>query len=143
MTALYLAVVFFVALDRFLKIYALANAPSLFNLLDGIFKFKFQANHYIAFSLPFYGFWLNAVVSIIILLLIYYLARAWQGGKRATAICLLVVVMGAASNLFDRLKHGFVIDYFDLKYFTVFNLADAMIVIGVVCLLFFMKQKRG
>jgi len=144
MTALYWAVIFFVGWDRFLKIYALNHTGHWINLLDGIFKFKFQANYYIAFSLPLYGFWLNAVIWLIVWLLIYYLARAGKDGKQQTAISLFAIIMGAASNLFDRLKYGYVIDYLDLKYFTVFNLADMMIIagiIGLVCLEF-KKQKN-
>ena len=45
---------------------------------------------------------------------------------------LLAIIFGAISNLFDRIKYGYVIDYLDLKYFTVFNLADVMIVGGVI-----------
>jgi len=141
--ALYSAIVFFVVLDRWLKVYALADSEQARNLLGEILKFKFQANYYMAFSLPLNGVWLNIVILLIVLLLIYYLARAWRSGKQETAICLLAIIMGAASNLFDRLRYGYVIDYFDLKYFTVFNLADAMIVAGVVLLLFNINKKEA
>ena len=43
-----------------------------------------------------------------------------------------LIIFGAVSNLYDRLKYGFVIDYFDLKYFTIFNIADAMIFFGAL-----------
>lgn len=142
MIVISVAIIFFVGLDRFFKVFALSDQNQQFNLIGEVLKFNYKANYYMAFSLPCYGFWLNAVICLIILLLIYYLVRAWQGGKQKTAICLLAIVMGAASNLFDRLKYGFVIDYLDLKYFTVFNLADVMIVAGVICMLFFIKQKR-
>jgi signal peptidase II len=139
MTALYSAVIFFVGLDRFLKI--LARQGYQFKIIDEILKFKYQINYYVAFSLPFHGFWLNAIICLIILLLIYYLARAWWGGGSITAISLFTIIMGAASNLLDRLKYGFVVDYLDLKYFTVFNLADIMIIAGVAGLLLTLKIK--
>ena len=142
MTALYLAVIFFAALDRLLKAYALADLERVWNLLGKILKFNFQANYNIAFSLPLAGFWLTAVIWLVVLPLIYCLVCAWKGGRPNAAICLFAVIMGAASNLFDRLKYGYVIDYLDLKYFTVFNLADAMIVAGVVLLLFNINKKE-
>jgi len=142
MTAICLAVVFFVALDRFLKVYALANFVKAQNLLGEILQFNFKANYYIAFSLPLYGIWLNVVILLIVLLLIYYLARAWRGGQWKTAACLFAIIMGAASNLFDRLRYGYVIDYLDLKYFTVFNLADIMIIASVASLLLTLKSKN-
>jgi signal peptidase II len=39
---------------------------------------------------------------------------------------------GAASNLFDWLRRGAVMDFIDLRIWPVFNIADAAIVLGVV-----------
>ena len=64
-------------------------------------------------------------------------------GRQSIAVCLFAIIMGAASNLFDRLKYGYVIDYLDLKYFTVFNLADAMIIFGVAILLISANKKEA
>ncbi|MFH1426943.1 MAG: signal peptidase II [Patescibacteria group bacterium] len=143
MIAINLAIIFFIGLDRFLKVFAFSSQASEFNLLGEILKFGYKANYYIAFSLPLAGRWLNIVICFIILSLIYYLARTWQGGKRETAICLLAIIAGAASNLFDRFKYGLVIDYLDLKYFTVFNFADVMITIGVFMLLLNAYKKEA
>ncbi len=133
MTALCLAVIFFVALDRFLKILARQGAQA--NLLGEFLKFDFKANYYIAFSLPLSGIWLNMLIALIILLLSYYLARAWRKDQQGAALGLFAIIAGASSNLADRLHYGYVIDYLDLKYFTVFNLADIMIVCWTVFLL--------
>ena len=143
MTAIYAIVIFFVVIDRLLKVYVLANSGRAWNLLGEILKFDFKANYYIAFSLPLFGFWLNAVIALIVLLLIYYVGGAGQGGRQSIAVCLFAIIMGAASNLFDRLKYGYVIDYLDLKYFTVFNLADAMIIFGVAILLISANKKEA
>ena len=143
MTVIYLAVIFFVALDRFLKVFTFANQASEVNLLGEILKFSYKNNYYMAFSLPLAGRWLNAIICLIILLLIYYLVRAWQAGKQEAVIYLLTITMAAGSNLFDRLKYGFVIDYLDLKYFIVFNLADAMITVGVFFLLLNVTKKEA
>ena len=42
---------------------------------------------------------------------------------------------GATSNFFDYLRRGSVTDMVDLRYWPVFNLADAAIVVGVVVVL--------
>ena len=143
MTIIYLAVIFFVALDRFLKVFAFASQTSEFNLLGEILKFSYKVNYYIAFSLPLAGQWLNIIISLIILSLIYFLVLMWRGGKWNLAISLFIVILGAASNLYDRLKYGFVVDYFDLKYFTVFNLSDVMIVLGMIMLLVLIYKKEA
>lgn len=135
MIAIYTAIIFFAVLDRFLKVFAVSDQSRQFNLLGEILKFNYQANFKIAFSLPLAGPWLTVLLVLIILGLI--LSAAFYSFKRPGAGLApwLLVILGASGNLFDRLKYGHVVDYLDLKYFTVFNLADAMIVAGVVWLI--------
>lgn len=37
---------------------------------------------------------------------------------------------GASSNLLDRIRHGAVVDFIDLRVWPIFNLADAAILLG-------------
>ncbi|MCL5037005.1 MAG: signal peptidase II [Chloroflexi bacterium] len=56
---------------------------------------------------------------------------------------LALVGGGAVGNLIDRLKMGYVIDFIDLKFWPVFNLADSYITIGVLILAYlFLTDKR-
>ncbi|HEY8486634.1 MAG TPA: signal peptidase II [Limnochordales bacterium] len=41
---------------------------------------------------------------------------------------------GAVANLADRLRHGAVVDFIDVRLWPVFNVADAAIVVGVALL---------
>lgn len=41
-----------------------------------------------------------------------------------------VVLAGAVGNLIDRLMDGYVLDFFEIRGFPVFNLADACVTIG-------------
>jgi signal peptidase II len=41
-----------------------------------------------------------------------------------------IVLAGALGNLIDRLLYGFVLDFFEIRGFPVFNLADACITVG-------------
>jgi len=67
--------------------------------------------------------------------LVYYFLYVIKKGEEKNAMYLFLVILGALSNLLDRLKFGYVVDYLDLRYFTVFNLADVMIVGGGVLIL--------
>jgi len=91
--------------------------------------------------LPFSGGLLSIVISALVLAIIYFLLWAIKKQAWWETWGLSFVLAGASSNLFDRFKYGFVIDYFDLRYFTVFNLADVMIFCGVVSLLFLYSRK--
>lgn len=141
MAAIYWAVIFFVVLDRLLKVLALSGRQD--NLLDEAFKFNLVKNYYIAFSLPLAGIWLSVAILAVVLLLVYFMSVSRRRRDLAVALGWLTVALGAASNLFDRLKYGYVIDYLDLKYFTAFNLADALIVAGVAWLLAAAYKKRS
>jgi signal peptidase II len=46
---------------------------------------------------------------------------------------------GAAGNLIDRLRQGFVTDFIDLPFWPAFNLADSCITIGVLSLLYVLE----
>jgi signal peptidase II len=139
--------VFFVLADRFLKALSLKGFfDSPIPLFDNIFSLHYVKNFYIAFSLPFSGPILTALIGIIILiLLIYWLkllfSTSLQSFNFKFLFPLTILILGAILNFTDRIKYGFVVDYFDLKYFTVFNLADIMIVAGVAGLLIFSSKK--
>jgi signal peptidase II len=60
--------------------------------------------------------------------------------RRADVIGLALVLGGALGNIYDRVVHGYVIDYADLhigtwRPFLIFNLADTAITFGVLILL--------
>jgi len=136
--ALYiLLAVFFVVLDRFLKFLAVNSYNSdQFRIFGDFFQFNFIPNYNIAFSLPITGVFLNFVIISIIVILLYELLFSEIKNEWPKATLLTFIIFGAISNMLDRLKYGFVIDYLDLKYFTVFNIADVMIVGGVLGMFF-------
>jgi signal peptidase II len=43
---------------------------------------------------------------------------------------------GAIANLIDRYNFGCVIDFIDLKFFPIFNLADIVITVGAIIIIF-------
>ena len=49
-----------------------------------------------------------------------------------SVVSLALILGGAAGNLVDRLKFGYVIDFLDFRIWPVFNIADSCISIGVV-----------
>ena len=70
--------------------------------------------------------WVLALVCATVL----YRRGVWfQGGTSLTGLGL--AFGGAASNLVDILRRGYVIDFIDLGWWPVFNLADVAIVAGL------------
>ncbi len=125
--------VFLFILDRYLKYLALEQKQA-YNLLGNIFRFNLAKNYNIAFSLPISGWFLIFLIIIILVFLLFYSLQLVQKQDWLRLLLLTNIQIGAISNLIDRFKYGYVIDYFDLKYFTIFNLADTMISLSIFSL---------
>lgn len=136
--AIIIMIAIFFILDRYLKNLALnrMDEPG-YKLLGNFFKFSFAPNFYIAFSLPLSGKILNYLILTIILFLIFCIFYLILNKKFCYKLILplTIIILGAISNLLDRFQHGFVIDYLDLKYFTIFNVADILITTAVCYLI--------
>lgn len=136
--------IFFVSIDRFLKILALTSFEfSKKELILDIFGFSLAKNYYIAFSLPLSGPILTSAIILLILFIVYFWLTLIKKAEYTEAGYLTFILFGAISNVIDRLKYGYVVDYFDLKYFTVFNVADMMIVGGVFALLIYSIKNKN
>ncbi|MDO9231246.1 MAG: signal peptidase II [bacterium] len=55
--------------------------------------------------------------------------------NKINLIATILILSGGISNIIDRLCIGCVIDFIDLKFWPVFNLADIYITIGVITIL--------
>jgi signal peptidase II len=82
-------------------------------------------------SLPF--LMVSGVVFALVLYLLWYTLQRYKAGY--PIIGELLVLTGAVSNIFDRVHYQGVIDFIVLSYkdyyWPVFNIADALIVVGV------------
>lgn len=92
---------------------------------------KLHRNFGLSFGLPIGQISAIALPVVSILVLSISLAHCYKKGESLSCAFILAVILGAVSNLADRISHGYVIDYIDVPYFTVFNLADALTVGGI------------
>lgn len=138
-TALFGAV-FLVSIDRLLKSLALSIWSSQpLPVIKNILTLGFSKNILAAFSLNTF---LNPayIATPILIVLIIWLITAIKKQQRFEITALMFIVLGAGSNLYDRFAYGSVIDYLDLRWFTVFNVADVMICFGIIALLWRMAK---
>lgn len=135
---IFLPAVFLFYIDRWLKHLSLKYFLDRdLSLVGDFFKFSFAENVGIAFSLPINQTFLIFLIGIILVGLIFYSRTLFLKKDFLNLSFVFLIIAGALSNLYDRIIFGFVIDYLDLSYFTVFNLADVMIFCGVMLLVFF------
>jgi signal peptidase II len=126
-----------IALDQLTKWWAV-NELSL-RTIDVVWtlRLRLTLNHGSAFSLANGR---GALISLAALVIVAVLLRSGRYATRArTAIAIGLVLGGAIGNLLDRgfrEGHGFlgggVVDFVDLQWWPVFNLADSAIVIGAI-----------
>lgn len=75
-----------------------------------------------------------AILSVLVIgLLLFFLFRS----TTADSLGLSLVLAGVSGNFLDRVFRGFVVDYIRVGSFPIFNLADMLIVGGVLLLLIF------
>jgi len=104
-------------------------------ILGDFLKFRVAYNYGIAFGLPVNYYLLIALYIIVLIGLVWIGTGYYAKKKYLQTVAILTVLLGAVSNLIDRLTLGKVIDYIDIKYFSVLNIADVMIVVGVIGLI--------
>jgi signal peptidase II len=129
---------FFVA-DRILKIIALKGAEQ--HIFGDWFNFALYRNSGIAFSLQtgLDPLWL---IIVVVIGAAFWLHRAYRASNRNEIIALTAIILGALSNIYDRIVFGAVLDYFELFKLNVSNLADWLIVFGAAWLVYseFLKK---
>jgi len=112
------------------------------SLFPGL-QFTLAQNTGIAFSLlsqqnPWGQRLLCLFIMVICLWISVWLAKTPRSDKE-TGWAFMLILGGALGNLFDRLWHGYVIDFIDCYFRTwhwyTFNVADAFITIGALILL--------
>ena len=64
-----------------------------------------------------------------------WMARSWDWSRRFVQVVTAMVAAGAVGNLIDRVRLGYVLDFFDFHVrgwsWPAFNIADACISVGV------------
>jgi signal peptidase II len=65
------------------------------------------------------------------------LRQGWFFQHPAAQVGLGLALGGAASNVYDQLRRGAVLDFLDLGWWPVFNCADVAITLGVIIALIF------
>ena len=78
-------------------------------------------------------FWLMILLTpFIFFLLIIWWKQAYAQNKKWESIASSAILVGAVSNLIDRIFYSGVIDFIAIGWWPVFNIADILISVGVL-----------
>lgn len=131
-------------LDQWTK-YAVVDAMDLYQSIEimPFFNFTYVHNYGAAFSILYdAGGWQRYFLSVIALgvsgLIVWWL-KSTTRQQVLLPVAFSFILGGALGNVYDRIMHGYVIDFLDLYYGTAhwpaFNIADSAIFIGAVLLI--------
>ncbi|MFC0180761.1 signal peptidase II [Thorsellia kenyensis] len=94
--------------------------------------------------------WFFTLIAISISGILFYFMRQTHKSNILLNLGYAMVIGGALGNLFDRLVHGFVVDFIDFYintwHFATFNIADIAISLGAAAIIldgFFPKKKKN
>ncbi|WP_148549762.1 signal peptidase II [Paraclostridium bifermentans] len=121
-------------ISKFLAVKYLVNIGSI-PIIKDIFHLTYVENRGAAFGM----FQNNQMIFVVVALAacifgLYYLYKKQLNLLGKSAI--IFIIAGAIGNLIDRVRLGFVVDYFDFRivWNYVFNVADVFVVIGTILL---------
>ncbi|MBE0634390.1 signal peptidase II, partial [Candidatus Bipolaricaulota bacterium] len=72
------------------------------------------------------------VVSGIVSLMLFLILLTLHIDSRLIKTGMAFVLAGAIGNLIDRIQWGYVLDFFEIRGFPIFNVADSCITVGAV-----------
>ncbi|MGD0152637.1 MAG: signal peptidase II [Thermacetogeniaceae bacterium] len=112
-------------------------------VLPHFFLLTYVANPGGAFGIMAYH--TDKFVVLGILLVVVMVAAHFFLGKTSLALNLALAFLtgGVLGNLVDRLRTGYVIDFFDFRVWPVFNVADTFICIGTALLIYILLFSRS
>ena len=128
--------------DQVTKYFALLHLRNADIPVTSFFNLSLAFNTGAAFSfLADAGGWQNLFfvgVAFVISVVILFMIRRLGANEIQVAVALTLVLGGAAGNVIDRVRYGYVVDFIDIYYrswhWPTFNIADAAITIGAILL---------
>lgn len=133
---------FIVFLDEWAKFHALKTFPEESLLVSPKFiEFAIHKNYGLAFDIPFR---LEFVIIISIILGLFLLRVVLKNIQQRPRIAfsIILILLGAFGNFYDRIVYGFTVDYIILFGKSAVNFSDLIIILGVLSLLLFSRKKH-
>lgn len=130
----------FVLLDQLTKFYIISNfqVHESCTAIEGFLNFTYVQNTGAVGGILSDHRWIFMTVTAIVVLACLFIILSGKMRSKLMLCALTLVLAGGVGNMLDRIFRGYVIDFIDLKFgflenFFIFNIADCLVVIGVIC----------
>lgn len=114
-------------------------------LIGDTVRIAYSHNTGVAFSL-FEGHTELLTISALVIIAgaIYFYATQLPNHQRLPQITMGLILGGAFGNLIDRVRLGYVVDFIQVGWFPIFNIADSAITVGAVLLMWqFLREDQA
>lgn len=136
-------------IDRMAKMWAIGNLTHVSQIvvIKNVFSFLYLENRGAAFGiLQGKLYFLTFITIPVVAGMIYYMLKHKPKSIMAR-ISLSLIISGAMGNLIDRLVYKYVVDFIsihfkDIYYFPIFNIADVLVVVGTILLVFYLLKEE-
>jgi signal peptidase II len=134
-------------LDQLTKVWVSVSLPEggWWSPLPGlwrVFRITHITNSGAAFGIfPNQGNFFIFIAVIVALAIVFYYRHLPTEGW-LIRLSLGLQLGGAVGNLLDRLRYGHVVDFIDIGFWPIFNVADASIVTGVAILAYYLWREE-
>ncbi len=142
-----ISILLLIGLDQFVK-FLITSHMALYDtkpVIKQVFHITYIQNKGAAWgSLQGKRYFLLAITILVLAFLVYFYVRMLKLNKyKDLRILFIFVFSGAAGNMIDRIRLGYVIDMFDFRLinFPVFNVADIYVTCSMIILLVFILFK--
>lgn len=148
MTILIILSLLFLIIDQISKLLVMKNLTvnNSITIIKDFFYLTYTHNTGAAFSILLGKRIFLIIITIVVLVIIFNYIKKNKITRKVELVSFSLVVGGSLGNLIDRIIHGYVIDFIDMKIFgydfPVFNIADSFITIGVILLILTLNRKE-
>lgn len=132
-----IVILLLIGLDQLSKIWAINDLKAIGSIpiIQNVFHLTYVENRGAAFGMLEN----NQIIFIIVALVASIFGLYYLHTKKINLIGktgIILIISGAIGNAIDRLRLGFVVDYFDFRIIWeyVFNIADVFVVVGTILL---------
>lgn len=143
-------IILITAFDQIIKLIAAEKLMQIGTvpLINNVFHLTYCENPGAGFGIFADYTWALSVLTFVIVIaaIAYVVKKRPKNALLMTALTFMVG--GAAGNLIDRVRLGYVIDFFDFRliHFPIFNIADCFVTVGAVIfavyVIFFSEKKE-
>ncbi len=138
----YSTIIIWLIIDFFTKFLALNFIENKINIIWDLFYLVLIKNDWIAFwiDLPFLKI---LTIILIIWIFYYYFKEERKNNNKYIDLAFWLILAWAIWNWFERIFFSEVIDFFWIKWFSIFNFADIFITLwAIIYLIINLKNKK-